>query len=203
MRVSLLSIKTADVLPRKKESDKKEATQQETFCSVLILTEPRKKKVIELTSGGVIGRSGNIEQDFFAKDIHVSDEHCLITNEEGVWRVEHLSHTNPTCVNGKHLKNGFPIALKNGNLLTIADLFFKVSIETRKEKNPSVSKEQSEPQTHDNKETIEWEIVCPVCGKHYPVENSESRISECTGNCSFDEFDKYEIAAIKAQKVKR
>ena len=48
----------------------------------------------------------------------------------------------------------------------------------------------------------EWEIVCPICGKHYHVADENARIMECTGECRFDEFDKREIASVRARRIR-
>lgn len=199
-------IEISRILPRKKEKSEPNESQpshcsKETTCSVLILNEPRKNERIEIASNGMIGREGDIDKSFFEKDPFVSEEHCTITIDDGVWRVEHIGKCNPTVVNTTVLKNGFPVVLKNGDLLRIADLYFRVSIETKKA--DETCERTCLPDLHRlHTAEAEWEVICPICGKRYMVASENARIQECTGACRFDDFDKYEIAATKPRKVR-
>ena len=179
------------------------AAQQDACCIVLNLYEIRKKKEISIACDGIIGRSGDIEEAFFAADEYVSDVHCRVFFEGGRWKVEHLGHTNPTSINGTELEHNLPMVLRSGDRLKIADLFFKVTLQTVATSEPAAAQAgQSSPAAAPKTTQSEnWEITCPVCGKKYLGTDSSFRVTECTGACKYDDFDKYEIAKVLPRKV--
>jgi hypothetical protein len=72
-------------------------------------------------SGGVIGRYGTIDPDFFQHFSTISGEHCRIfKNEYGKWMLEHLSHTNDTEYDGTVMKHGIPLVLSDGKKIRLA-----------------------------------------------------------------------------------
>lgn len=90
----------------------------------------RHHKRIHISEETVLGRSGDVENEFFAEFLHVSREHCRIFHSEGQWMIEHLSHSSPTAINGSQLVHDIPVAVHPGDRLRIANLSFKVAIET-------------------------------------------------------------------------
>ena len=166
----------------------------------LTLYEVRKKKTIQLEGEGVISRTaGDIDSPLFINNPYVSEPHCRVFMEEGRWKVEDLQSLNKTAVSGVELYPFVAVPLKEGDYLRIADLFFKVSVNSVEVQ--SLNQESmvipSEPEVKEE----EWRIFCPVCGKEYRGKDSTFRVSECIGACSLDEFDRYEIARETARRV--
>lgn len=164
---------------------------QESTC--LVLAEIRHKETIRIQDSGIIGRMGDISTEFFATDFFVSEEHCKILRCENTWQVEHLGHTNPTSLNGIKLQRNVPMTMRDGDRLRIADLVFKVTIEINRTTN-----RKEEIFVHN---VPKWVVVCPICGKKYYGDSSDFKVNECTGTCSYDDFDKYEIANVSASFV--
>lgn len=166
--------------------------------------EVRLKKEIVIVQDGVIGRCGDIEQPFFITCPHVSRHHCKVYYEEGHWRVEHISRSTPTSINGISLSHNSPMVIREGDNLTIADLFFKITInidESSYKSPPQQADSITDPAESDCQ--YGWEITCPICGKKYIGEDELFRIEKCTGSCRFDEFDEIEIACVLPRKVRR
>lgn len=177
-------------------------TREETApanVSKLVLYEMRSKKRIEISQGGLIGRKGTIEQDFFAQDSYVSEAHCEVNFSEGQWRIEHVGHTNPTKINGAKLPNGIPSVIRDNDRLNIADLYFKVNVETVAARpEEGIAGNSQKPKPSERSES--WVVICPVCGTQYPVQDENGVVEECTGPCRFDEIDRREIARARAVK---
>jgi len=181
----------AGSVPVQIKSEQNIADAKKNTC--LILTEIRHKETVRIYNSGIIGRVGDISTDFFAADCYVSEEHCKIILSENTWQIEHLGHTNPTSLNGIKLQHNVPMTVREGDRLRIADLVFKVAIETLEN-----TKKTEEVFIHN---TSKWVVVCPICGKKYYGESADFRVRECTGTCSYDDFDKYEIANVAASYV--
>lgn len=171
---------------------------------LLKMYEVRMKKEIVIAQDGVIGHYGDIEQSFFRTSPYVSKHHCKIYYEGGHWRVEHISHTNPTSINGISLCHNIPMIIREGDHLRIADLFFKITIDINESSCKSPPKECDSTNDHEegNCENI-WEIKCPICGTKYIGKDESFHMEKCTGPCRFDEFDEREIANVLPRKIRR
>lgn len=157
-----------------------------------------RKKFIVTICGGLIGRQGNLYPDYFAKNEYISGLHCNISFKDEVWKIEHLSRTNETKLNGQSLANNVSIKLNNKDSIHMADLLFKVKIE-----KPTFEERDIRENLIPSKELHEkWVIKCPVCHKKYEVEGEESHIQFCTSDvCKDDEYDKVQIASIRPTKI--
>jgi hypothetical protein len=155
---------------------------------VLVLTEMRTGREIEIAEGGIIGREGNIEPEFFAGYEYISRMHCEITSGGGEFSVEYL-HTgkNGTKIGSRDLRKGMRMTLRHADILTLADTHFRVSIRSK----------AAEPEAESEKEA-RYIIVCRHCRTEYGVESADGRIAECS-NC--DDYNKTDIARIKAKAV--
>jgi hypothetical protein len=195
----------------------KEAVNKEYISSSLQMTDLKSCKVIKITGNCTIGRSGNIETEFFAEDMYISEYHCKIVLENGEFKIEHLpTAKNPTKINDVALSKGISRIIRDGDYLTIADKMFQISIctddvceNTEQEiKLPDtiVSDDTTVPGdttvSVDNiasTDKIIYTITCPVCGLEYEVSDINARINECS-RCD-DDHDKREISGVRA-KVK-
>lgn len=82
-------------------------------------------KQIEITNGGIIGRYGEIEADYFSQNPYISGEHAKIYKDGNDYYIEDLGSTNGTTVNGaklfpklrKRLENNYQICLANLTLV--------------------------------------------------------------------------------------
>lgn len=138
--------------------------------------------------GGVIGRKGSIEPDFFKNHGYVSEEHCEIFTKRDKWFVRHLGDSYCTRINGVMAYKGCPVKVKDGDIIQIADLWFKVSIHEEEECKVI--------------ERIQYKVICPVCGKEYIVDDPSARINQCvTPSCFADAFDRHKIKRVRAVKV--
>ena len=111
--------------------------------SILIMTEEKtgRKIVIkgeELNNGsGIIGREGTIATDFFSSsDTYVSRNHCKITYDKDIYKIEHLPNAlNPTKLDRVLLSKGVPMILHETACLEIADKRFIVSFIENNDEN--------------------------------------------------------------------
>lgn len=155
---------------------------------------------INITNEVLIGRNGDVEQEYFSADSFVSEEHCIISLDDEAWYVEHIGHCNPTCVNENKLSHKIKVKLTDASLLQIADKLFFVTVRGFKNNNELTEVEPKEFEQHSNQHDkcrAEWIITCPCCGWKYIVDDENSSIEECE-HC--DEFDKEEIAYVRPVK---
>ena len=188
-------IQIANEKPHKKIQAIEEQKVSGKKCS-LIIKNLRSKIELLIEDDLLVGR--NI--DIFASDC-VSESHCFIFYENNEWKIEHLSNTNPTWLNNISLEHNLPMVLRDGDNLKVADVFCKVNLILD---CSNVKKDETcfEPLPVKVTENDIWEIVCPICGKSYIVENEKDKISVCTGSCQYDDVDKYEISNVNAKKKK-
>jgi len=178
------------------------AAEKSSSIPVLVMTDMDKKsgKEIRINKTCVIGRKGDIETEFFAEDLYISEYHCKIILEKGGYKIEHMpTATNPTKINDVKLSKGISQSIRNGDFLTIADKTFEISLcdeSVCEDEVPDISSPANENSINEKPQYI---ISCPKCGYEYEVQDMDSRINEC-GNCG-DDYDKYEISKIRA-KVK-
>jgi len=86
--------------------------------------------VIDASDGDILGRTKGNFAPLLGKFSHISGNHCQILNSGGVWSIKDLGSTNGTFYNGGRLNPGSPpAALKNDDVIKLADIEFKVSIE--------------------------------------------------------------------------
>jgi len=162
---------------------------------ILTLTDVKTGKEIKIEKSCILGREGDIESEYFSKSMHVSRKHSNIVLDKNEYKIEHLSNVSPTRVNNRVVSKGFKQIIRNGDVLAIADLEFKVSVcaavlPATNICNPVVQ----EPKTVKTK----YIITCPKCGKKYDVKDINEKITECE-EC--DDFDKEEIKKISAMEV--
>ena len=177
------------------------ATEKPSSTPVLVMTDMDKKygKVIRINNTCVIGRKGNVEPEFFAEDMYISEYHCKIILGNDGYRVEHLpTATNPTKINNAKLSKGISQSIRNGDYLSIADKKFEILLcddAVCEDDTLDISTSNNNDSANDK---IEYIITCPKCGFEYVVQNKDDRINEC-GNCG-DDYDKYEISTIGAKE---
>jgi len=165
-------------------------------ASVLIMTDLKSGKAIKIIDNCTIGRSGNVETEFFAEDMYISEYHCRVIFENGEYKIEHLpTATNPTKINSISLSRGVRSIIRNGDYLTIADKTFEISICYDAVRGEAI-RECVTPVDNDSVNKTKYIIICPKCGSEYEVDNIEDRINECS-HC--DDYDKHEISRIGAK----
>lgn len=76
--------------------------------------------------GGIIGRYGNIDKEYFSKYDHISGNHLRIIFQDNEYYVQDLNSTNGTKINGKKLHSMIKYKIEKGNLLEISILIFEV-----------------------------------------------------------------------------
>ena len=102
---------------------------KETKSPVLIMTHTS-GKVIKINGNCTIGRGGDVEPEFFTDNNRfVSEFHCKVFFENGVYKIEHLGK-NPTKIDDVIVSKGMRMELRSGNRLTIADRKFEISFST-------------------------------------------------------------------------
>ncbi len=77
------------------------------------------------SSGGTFGRYGTYGAAYLQSDPRgrmVSGEHCRFKYEYGRWSIEHLSRTNDTVYNGRKLEHGYEEAIRDGKIITLANV---------------------------------------------------------------------------------
>lgn len=169
--------------------------------SVLTLLELRKKKKIEISHDVTIDReASDIEPEFFKADCHISSPHCRIAYERGEWQIEDIGSSTKTAVNKVELIPFFPVVIRDGNYIRIADLIFRASISKRPSKNEL---QDTELNNISSPKAKTWAIRCHICGTLYEVDGPAARLSECQGACKYDELDRYEIEKDVPQLVER
>ena len=170
-----------------------QTTSSQGSKPILTITEKRSGKEIVIDKSGLIGRNGDIAPEFFAEHDRVSREHCRIILENGEYKIEHLSNTNPTIVDGATLVKGIKIVLRNGCSLKIAHLGFCVAICSNE---PVIESAFAENATLAASESPEYVIICPNCGFTHNVNNLNETIAEC--NQCGDDKKRKKIAKEKA-----
>ena len=164
---------------------------------VLTLTDKKTCREIVINQSCVIGREGDVEAAYFANNMHVSRKHCSVVMDKNDYKIEHLSNVTPTKVNKRDVGRGFKQVIRNGDTLTIADMTFNVSVSIPA---PAVPETVSfDTSSQEPAATVaKFIIICPKCGKIYPVKDKNERIKECD-EC--DDYDKEEISKISAEEV--
>lgn len=81
-----------------------------------------------ITEPAVVGRGADIDVTALDPDEFISRRHLRISHRAGRWWAEHLSEVNPTTLAAAPLKRGQPIALEDGDRLTLAKTEFLVRI---------------------------------------------------------------------------
>lgn len=110
------------------ESDEKNKVIHDTENSVdsMKLIERNVKIELEIPATGLIlGRMGSVYADFFADYEYVGRTHCEIRYENGFWQVKDMSR-NKTRINGKEVSKEAFENLKNGDVLSLANVHFEV-----------------------------------------------------------------------------
>jgi predicted component of type VI protein secretion system len=163
--------------------------------SIVQMVDLKSGKVIKISGNCTIGRSGNIETEFFAEDMYISEYHCKIVLENGEYKIEHLpTAKNPTKINNIALSKGISNIIRDGDYLTIADKTFEISFCTDTEittSDTTVSDNVAAPT-----DKTKYIITCPKCGFEYEVSGLNDRINECS-HC--DDYDKHEISKTGAK----
>lgn len=176
----------------------------------LVFTEIRTGERLEIVGkGGFVGRVGDYVADCFTQKI--SRQHVCISRTDGGWDIEHFGR-NPTVIfaDGERieLERGVKYPLYAGEMVRMADLSFRVSVETCPDEMGVAEESTSEDnEVHSGQRASEmnppsmvtgWFIDCPGgCGSSYLVADESATISACP-HC-FDSLDKRRIARVRPQ----
>jgi len=107
----------------------KQSKEEKRAAKRLSLIDVRTDKIIIIDdAGGIIGRSGDFESEYFKNNPYVSSMHFKVFCQDGEWYVEHLSNTNPTTVNGTKLLHDIRFKVNDGDRIIIPECCLKVSI---------------------------------------------------------------------------
>ena len=80
-------------------------------------------------NGGVIGRKQGPYMHFFKHQMYVSGAHAKLTfRPDNGWSIMDLNSSNGTKLNDHRLQPDVEMSLKNGDIVTIANVILKVSI---------------------------------------------------------------------------
>lgn len=77
--------------------------------------------------GAILGRMGTEYANFFENYEYVGRMHCEIKFLDGYWQVKDMS-INGTQINGKRIPKEQFVVLKNGDLLSLANVHFEVEL---------------------------------------------------------------------------
>jgi ribosomal protein L37AE/L43A len=167
-----------------------------TASPVLVMTDLKSGKVIKISDSCIIGRSGNIETEYFAEDLYISEYHCKVILENCEYRIEYLPSTNPTKINDMELTKALHSKIiRSGDYLTIADKKFEILIYNDIVHETALP-ESAIPDIKPSVDKTTYSVTCPKCGFEYEVHNANDRINECK-YC--DDYDKHEISGIGAK----
>lgn len=73
----------------------------------------------------VLGREGDLAKDYFNKSSFISRRHATIRlDSDGYYINDHSN--NGTFINGLHLKRGQSVKIKDGDIITLADIEFQL-----------------------------------------------------------------------------
>jgi pSer/pThr/pTyr-binding forkhead associated (FHA) protein len=86
---------------------------------VLTLHRISDGRAVPVTSGSVIGRSGDSGK-FFSDMRTVSRQHARAIFADGAWSIEDLGSTNGTWLNGRRMEPGRAYPLKKGDTLSLS-----------------------------------------------------------------------------------
>ena len=80
-------------------------------------------------NGGIIGRKQGPYMHFFKHQMYVSGAHArLVFRADNGWSIADLNSSNGTKLNDHRLQPDVEMSLKNGDIVTIANVVLKVSI---------------------------------------------------------------------------
>ena len=202
----------ADVAPVKVVTKPEETP---VVLPVLTLTEIRKKLELKVTQDVIISRNeSELAPELFSQDEYISNPHCRIFYEGDTWKIEDFGSYNKTEVNFVALTPTFSVVLHDGNYIRLADLLFKVTIqstnnafagkdvpESKNEAKQTAEGESSSEQACTDNPVV-WAVRCPVCGTCYQVSGPNERMKQCPGYCRNDDIDRYEIASSAPIRIK-
>ncbi len=72
-------------------------------------------------SGAVVGREGDVDVGPLPRSNYISRRHVRLSYDGERWRVENLSRTNPTLVNGGEIPSGERHPLTDGDEIILAN----------------------------------------------------------------------------------
>lgn len=110
------------------ETDEKNKIIQDTEKlddSMKLIERSTKTELVIPTSGLILGRMGDLYADFFAEYEYVGRTHCEIRYENSCWQVKDMSR-NKTRINGKEVSKEVFENIKNGDVLSLANVHFEV-----------------------------------------------------------------------------
>ncbi|MCM1170600.1 MAG: FHA domain-containing protein [Clostridium sp.] len=102
--------------------------KKDDSCLKVKLIEKKTGRILFIQKNVVLGRMGDIDQDLFLNYPYVSRVHCEVLISDGKCYVKAMSAPGGTRVNGVLVQEGKEKILKNGDLLSLANLHFKVNI---------------------------------------------------------------------------
>lgn len=114
-----------------------EATKNEIGYNNLILISRDGNEVkLTIIDGTVIGRLGDVNPKFFFDYPKVGRRHCEFKFKHGKWYVRNVNAVNGTLINGTLInvnrgEESFFNELKQGDVISIANAHFEVSLEVR------------------------------------------------------------------------
>jgi hypothetical protein len=84
-------------------------------------------QVIDIPNeGGILGREGTISPFYFQDNLYVSNEHAEIILKNDGYVIIDLQSTNGTKINGTKIEKSKELSISPGDLVTIANMNFKV-----------------------------------------------------------------------------
>lgn len=140
--------------------------------SVLVLTDIRTKRSVEIDHDGIVGREGDFDPDAFEPT--VSRKHLLVACRDGVWTIRHVGRNSTrvfTQGNEVSVESGMEYPLYGGELLKLGGMYLDVLVE-------AIEPDDVPGEVPAN--LVEgWFVDCPRCGTSIRVVDANARVREC------------------------
>jgi hypothetical protein len=81
---------------------------------------------MEIADGGILGRTNGPHAAHLGKFPVISSTHAKVTRVNGAWFITDLNSTNKTYVNGAKLEPNIPAAIKQDDVVMLANVTFTV-----------------------------------------------------------------------------
>lgn len=113
------------IVPQTEEEYKDIEVEDVTINKKLRLQCRLNGKILEISEDNtILGRNGTVGNELFEGHNYVGQMHCTITYKNNKWYVRDNSSLNHTLINGKKLESEIDYELREGSILTLADIHF-------------------------------------------------------------------------------
>ena len=83
---------------------------------------------LKIADGDILGRTNGPHSGQLGKYPVISSDHARVTRKDNAWFITDMVSTNKTFLNGTKLEPNIPAAIKQDDVVTLANIKFTVSL---------------------------------------------------------------------------